>query len=124
MAIADLVTCWVARADALAQYAAPEVCRAFRQAATELEIELREAHGEAVTLKEASLAGGYSIDHLQRLVASGQLENVGRKNRPRIRRADVPTKPGHGLRDAAEADQFSTRRRIVASVATGSEEHS
>src|SRR5947209_1768830 len=79
---------------------------------------------EAVTLKEAARLGGYSSDHLQRLVAEGQLENVGRKGRPRIRRADVPTRPGHRLPDASGGDQLSARRRIVASVATGTTEAS
>jgi len=71
---------------------------------------------EAVTLKEAQAIGGFSIDHLQRLVASGQIENVGRKHRPRIRRSDVPIKPGHHLPTGPD-DVSSARRRIVASVA-------
>ena len=75
-------------------------------------------HAESVTLKEASLIGGYSADHLQRLVASGQLENVGRKGKPRLRRCDVPRKPGHALREPAARNEVADRRRIVASVAT------
>lgn len=71
---------------------------------------------EALTLREAAMMSGYTVDHLQRLVSAGQLENIGRKGRPRIRRGDVPLKPGHRLL-ADEADsQFSQRRRIVASV--------
>ena len=82
---------------------------------------------EAVTLKEASAIGGYSIDHLQRLVAARQLENVGRKGRPRIRRGDVPIKRSHSLQGLHNPtnDVISERRRIVASVAThGNEEPS
>jgi hypothetical protein len=82
----------------------------------------RDLHASAVTLKEASALGGYSVDHLQRLVAAGQLENVGRKGRPRIRQSDVPVRPGHRLPEASEADQLSARRRIVASVATRNQE--
>ena len=74
-----------------------------------------------VTLREASLISGYTVDHLQRLVASGQLENIGRKGRPRIRRGDLPAKPGHRLPPSAESDQFTVRRRIVASVTNGNE---
>jgi hypothetical protein len=73
---------------------------------------------EVVSLREASLIGGYSIDRLQHLVASSQIVNVGRKGRPRIRRADVPVKPGY-LRPIESASQFDAHRRIVASV-TGS----
>jgi len=79
---------------------------------------------ESVTLKEAGLLGGYSVDHLQRLVSAGDIENVGRKGRPRIRRGDVPTKPGHALPSTAAGDQLDARRRIVASVATGQTEAS
>jgi hypothetical protein len=71
---------------------------------------------ETVTLAEAHRLGGYSADRLQHLVASGQIENVGRKHRPRIRRRDVPVKPGYMLTDAANGAQFSERRRIAASV--------
>jgi hypothetical protein len=79
----------------------------------------RDAQLGSVTLKEAHLIGGYSIDHLQRLVASGELENVGRKHRPRIRRRDVPVKTGHRLPSVPKAAQFSERRRIAASFVTG-----
>jgi hypothetical protein len=75
---------------------------------------------DSVTLTEAHLIGGYSVDRLQKLVASGEIQNVGRRNRPRIRRADVPVKPGHSLPSDAATGQFSDRRRIVASVATRS----
>lgn len=76
---------------------------------------------EPVTLREASLMSGYSVDHLQRLVATGQLENIGRKGRPRIRRGDLPVKPGHRLTADPSESQFAQRRRIVASVTNGSE---
>lgn len=81
------------------------------------------ANDDAITLREAHRIGGYSVDHLQRLVASGRLENVGRKNRPRLRRTDVPIKPGHAgvapLLSPTDVAQFDKRRRIVASVLTG-----
>jgi len=81
----------------------------------------RDAQLGNVTLKEAHLIGGYSVDRLQKLVASGALENVGRRHRPRIRRAEVPIKPGHSsaaLPSEPDATQFVNRRRIVASVTT------
>jgi hypothetical protein len=78
---------------------------------------------DAISLREAHLIGGYSVDHLQRLVRSGKLANVGRKNRPRLRRADVPIKPGfvaaEPLRSQSVGAEFDARRRIVASVLTG-----
>lgn len=76
---------------------------------------------DTVTLKEAALIGGYSVDHLQRLVAQSTLQNVGRKGAPRLRRQDVPTKPGHGsvsLPILRTGDHMSARRRIVADART------
>ena len=74
---------------------------------------------EPLTLREASHVSGYSVDHLQRLVSGGQLVNIGRKGRPRVRRSDLPVKRGHALRIAGEASSFAARRRIVASATTG-----
>ena len=71
---------------------------------------------DALTLRQASALGGYAPDSLQRMVASGQIENIGRKHKPLIRRTDVPIKPGHSLRTTATADQLSPRRRIVRST--------
>jgi hypothetical protein len=71
---------------------------------------------DLVRLQEASRLGGYSVDHLQRLVASGAIPNMGRKGAPLILRSDVPRKPGYaaaGLPVAAPTDQFSARRQIV-----------
>jgi hypothetical protein len=47
---------------------------------------------EALTLADAAKESGYSSEHLRHLVASGKLENVGRKHAPRVRRADLPRK--------------------------------
>ena len=51
---------------------------------------------EAVSLEEAGEIGGYSYSHLQCLVARGEIENIGHKGSPRIRRCDIPMKPGRG----------------------------
>ena len=75
---------------------------------------------EALTLREAAMLSGYTVDHLQRLVSAGQLENIGRKGRPRIRRGDLPLKPGHRLPSDEPDSQFAARRRIVRAV-TGCE---
>lgn len=64
--------------------------------ADELEAATAAARIEAVSLEEAAEIGGYSYSHLQSLVAKGEIENLGQKGSPRIRRCDVPIKPGHG----------------------------
>ena len=121
MTFAALAGEWYARAEQLTPYAAP-AAEAFRRAAAELEATLHEVENETVSLSEAAAIGGYSYDHLQALIASGEITNVGRKHRPRIRRRDVPIKPGHPLPSPAEPSHFSARRRIVASVSTKHQE--
>lgn len=70
--------------------------------ANELEAAVGAAQLEAVTLEEAKQIGGYSYSHLQHMVKDGTLENVGKDGAPRIRRSDVPIKPGHQNRHDAE----------------------
>ena len=84
---------WRSRASDLERYS-PSAAQAFRDAADELENALQSVEG-CVSLKEASRLGGYSTDSLQRMVAGGRIQNCGRKGKPRIRRVDVPVKPGH-----------------------------
>jgi hypothetical protein len=83
---------WRARAAELERFA-PAATQAFREAADQLQEALPSAE-ESVTLREAADIGGYSVDALQRMVAAGRIENAGRKGKPRIRLAQVPTKPG------------------------------
>jgi hypothetical protein len=49
---------------------------------------------ESLTLRQAAAASGYSADHLARLIRTGRLLNLGVKHAPRLRRADLPHKPG------------------------------
>jgi hypothetical protein len=46
-----------------------------------------------LTLPEASLRSGYSVEHLGRLVREGTVPNAGRKGAPRVKLADLPRKP-------------------------------
>ena len=106
---------WRSRASDLERYS-PSAAQAFRDAADELENALQSGEG-CVSLKEASTLGGYSTDSLQRMVAAGRIQNCGRKGRPRIRRAEVPVKPGYAAflqgPDGAEHIDVSA---VVASV--------
>jgi hypothetical protein len=85
---------WRALAGTLRAHAAEGAAGAYEQAADELDAALREEDGELLTLTDASLASGYSADHLGRLVREGKLPNKGRPNAPRVRRADLPYKVG------------------------------
>lgn len=116
MIAAELSLDWRSRASTLERYS-PSAAQAFRDAADELEKVLQSGE-ETVSLKEAAVLGGYSGDALQKMVASGRIKNYGRKGKPRIRRAEVPVKPGYAAflqgPDGAEHIDASV---IVASVA-------
>ena len=46
-----------------------------------------------LTLAAAAQRSGYSPDHLARLIRTGAIPNAGRRGAPRIRLADLPTRP-------------------------------
>jgi hypothetical protein len=114
--VAALLSHWRSRASDLERYA-PVAAQAFRDAADELAEALNGAEG-SVSLAEASTLGGYSIDSLQRMVACGRIQNCGRKGKPRVRRADVPVKPGHAAADlrGESGDGHIDASAVVASV--------
>lgn len=70
----------------------PGAAFAWREAATAAERAWAEFGDELLTLAVAAAESGYSVDHLQRLVAEGEIPNAGQKGKPRIRRADLPRK--------------------------------
>lgn len=89
----DLVRIWRDEAAALERYA-PGAAAAKRTDADQLEAALRDQDRELLNLKQASEVSGYSPDQLRRHVREGRLPNHGTKHRPRIRRGDLPRKPG------------------------------
>lgn len=91
--LTDLVGRWNARSRELEPYA-PAAAEAFRRAAAELDEHIHTMDNAPLTLEQASSASGYSVDHLSRMVREGRIPNAGTKGRPRIRRADLPAKPG------------------------------
>jgi hypothetical protein len=124
MTLADLRAKWEARRAEHARldsHVSAE--RLIADVLADLDALERSAAFELLTLGEASELSGYSVDHLQRLVATGQIANAGKPRAPRIRRGDVPRKPGY-LRTDSAGRQFDARRRIVASVATRTTEAS
>lgn len=84
---------WQARAADLERYA-PPAAEAYRVAARELAEALQAAADKPLTLEEAAEESGYSKRRLRELVADGEIPNAGRKHVPRIRRGDLPRKPG------------------------------
>lgn len=95
---ASLLVAWRERAAYLEQFGDPVSARLWKLAAVELEAAFKAVGDETLTLVEAAALSGYSADHLGHLIRHGKLPNYGRKNAPRVRRAEVPikspTKPG------------------------------
>lgn len=95
--LAELAARWRERADEREREGAlVPAARLYRRIAEELEAAMASQRLQAVSLEEAANMGGYSYSHLQHLVADGEIPNVGEEGAPRIRRCDVPRKPGHG----------------------------
>ena len=107
MTVAELIRRWATEAELLEGYGAAEAASATRRHAQELSEALRAADDEELTLEAAAKESGYSRRRLRELVASGDVPNAGRKGAPRIRRADLPRRPGsttgHGFDARAHA---------------------
>ena len=88
----DLPAAWRTRADELERFGATAGAVAFREAALQLETALRDAAAEVLTLAEASLRSGLSVDRLRHKIVAGEIPNAGRKHAPRIRAGDLPVK--------------------------------
>ena len=66
----------------------------YDKCADELEALALERGSAPLTLDEAAALGGYSRDHLGRLVRNGKIPNAGLPGSPRIALKDVPIKAG------------------------------
>lgn len=75
----------------------PAAVAAFQEVVTYV----RQVQSESVSVQEAALLTGYTADALGRMLARGDLQNVGNKRRPRVRRMDLPAKPGYRRRAAS-----------------------
>ena len=91
----ELATAWKEEAFRLRdRYADKRSARILTVAADELLGALNEIDSQLLNLEEAAALSGYSADHLGRLIRQGKIPNAGRKNAPKIRRADLPIKAG------------------------------
>ena len=100
--LADLPPRWTDEATIFRKRGREDLALFLESYLAELEAEMRNEENEPLTIAQAAAEGGYSEEHLRRLVREEQIPNAGRPNAPRIRRADVPKKPGRSVanRDA------------------------
>ena len=84
---------WREKAELFRQHGHEATARTYEVCSAELEAAVRGGAQELLDLKEAAQESGYSPDHLGRLVRDGKIPNAGRRNAPKIRRADLPRRP-------------------------------
>ena len=104
------------------RYADPRAAELFRLHAQELEEAVQGEEEEVLTLEAAAAVSGYSGEYLRHQVAEGKIPNAGERGRPRIRRADLPVKPGPRERPTgndAAATARSIRHPVGGKVAGG-----
>lgn len=90
-----LASGWREVAATLRPYGAESAATALERCADELEARVMEWADEPLTLSEAAQESGYSVQHLRRLVTEGLLTDVAESGQIRVRRGDLPRKPGH-----------------------------
>lgn len=87
---------WEAEAELLRRRGAPHQAAALESAADDLRERIREWKVEPLTVAEAADESEYCERHLRELLSGERVPNVGEDGSPRIRRADLPAKPGGG----------------------------
>ena len=90
-----LIARWHATAETLHVWGAEAEARVLERCAEELAVAVATRDDELLTLRQAGEESGYSVSHLRRLISQGVLSDVSETGPPRVRRADLPRKPGY-----------------------------
>src|SRR3989442_11111660 len=94
--LSRLTALWRTEAEILHRRGADEQAVVLESCALEVEEEARLFSLEALSLEQAEKESRYSYSALEKMVRSGRIPNAGAPHRPRIRRCDLPKKPGGG----------------------------
>lgn len=114
----ELVAKWSARRDQLGKLrASVDGAVLCDEVLADLDALARAGDDEVLNLTQAADESGYAAGHLGRLVRGGKIPNAGRPNAPKIRRCDLPCKPGvlRAERPAMNSGH-ATRGQIVRAV--------
>jgi hypothetical protein len=106
---------WRSHAEMFERFDEEGIATVFSTCADELEAAVAVWGDELFTLEEAERDSGYSADSLGRLIREGIIPNGGQTGVPRIRRRDLPRKPG-GRNGRCRTDGLDSVEQIVASV--------
>ena len=114
MVLAELIDHWQARRDELDTLGAQVTAAAlFDEILADIRLLLQGQGEELLNLTQAAEVSGYTADHLGRLVRSGTIPNQARFRAPKIRRADVPIRPGRIANGPAKAyDPLADARKL------------
>ena len=114
-----LTSRWRDHAEMFRRFGDSGAATAFESCADELEAAVSVWGDEQFTLEQAEQESGYTADALGRLIREGRIPNAGKDGTPRIRRRDLPRKPGrrNGNR---QYDGVDSMEQIVASVVNSS----
>lgn len=107
----QLAESWLEKASICGELGATSQAAVLTQCAEDIHRILEQQEAEPLTLHESAAVSGYSASQLRRLLASGTLANVGDDRGPRIRRGDLPRKPGR-LTDRERRDHAVQRLRV------------
>lgn len=91
---------WRTLAEQQRKLGADSQAHTLEYCADELERIQREWELEALTLEQAAEESGYSYSAIQSKVASGEIQNLGVKHSPRVRRCDLPRKSSRAKPEA------------------------
>ena len=108
----DLAHTWRVEAERLRQLEACGQAAALERAADELDAAVRSWMAEPLTIREASEESGYTEDRLRALVREGLIPDVrpaGSHGEIRIRRCDLPRKPGLASQPSTPENDFASR---------------
>lgn len=116
----ELATAWKEEAIRLRdRYADERGARILTVAADELTGVLSDIDSQLLNLEQAAAVSGYSADHLGRLIRQGKIPNAGRKNAPKVRRADLPIKSGLRRRPISQMFRESRFDGIARAIVSG-----
>ena len=89
----SLIATWREQATRYSEDGVTIAARVLERVSRELEATWIEEHWKSLTIDQAAEETGYSASRLYELVATGKIENAGKKGAPRIRRCDLPRRP-------------------------------
>lgn len=107
--LSDLLRRWEEDLVTLRKYGANEAVSTKEADLQDLSEWFREFQLEKLTLEEASDWSGLAYDTIRKRVARGEIPNVSRKGRPRVRRCDLPTKPPGPPPENDDTDSIADR---------------